>query len=211
MQKKRTDGPNWDPVFSFYEGKSQLFAGIDEVGRGSWAGPVVSAVVVLPFGQQIEGAKDSKLLTPTKRQELNITIRHLATDIGIGWVSPGEVDRLGLSWAVRESGIRALSQLSLKPDLIVLDGKDNFLDQKFNSIAIIGADRLCTPVSAASIIAKVARDNYMDLVAINHNGYDLEQNKGYGTRSHQDSLRKYGVSPLHRLSYKPIKLLLDSM
>jgi ribonuclease HII len=211
LQKKRTDGPNWDPVFSFYEGKSQLFAGIDEVGRGSWAGPVVSAVVVLPFGQQIEGAKDSKLLTPTKRQELNITIRHLATDIGIGWVSPGEVDRLGLSWAVRESGIRALSQLSLKPDLIVLDGKDNFLDQKFNSIAIIGADRLCTPVSAASIIAKVARDNYMDLVAINHNGYDLEQNKGYGTRSHQDSLRKYGVSPLHRLSYKPIKLLLDSM
>lgn len=211
MQKKRTDGPNWDPVFSFYEGESQLFAGIDEVGRGSWAGPVVSAVVVLPFGQQIEGAKDSKLLTPTKRQELNITIRRLATDIGIGWVSPSEVDRLGLSWAVRESGIRALSQLSLKPDLIVVDGKDNFLDKKFNSIAIVGADRLCTPVSAASIIAKVARDNYMDLVAINHNGYNLEQNKGYGTRSHQDSLRKYGVSPLHRLSYKPIKQLLDSM
>ncbi len=180
----------------------KLIAGVDEVGRGCLAGPVVAAVVILGEEIEIPLLRDSKKLSKKQRDRVAVAIKQQSKVIGIGWVGANEVDEHGLSWAVKESGLRALRQLSLQPDFVILDGNQNYLDDtEYRSKAYIGADATESCVAAASIIAKCARDNYMELVARAHPAYGFESHVGYGTAKHKLALTEHGVTPQHRKSF----------
>ena len=182
--------------------KLSVVAGMDEAGRGSWAGPVVAAAVILPKGTRLPGLNDSKLLSEKKREELfEIIIKKC--DYGIGFAKPSEVDKHGLTRATELAFQRALDQLSSKPDHLQIDGRDKFkLSVPYESI--IKGDQKIRCISAASIVAKVSRDRHMKSLAKKHQNYDFHLHKGYGTKRHQACLKKWGPSPIHRLSYKPI-------
>ncbi|MBW3538614.1 ribonuclease HII [Candidatus Parcubacteria bacterium] len=181
-------------------------AGVDEVGRGSLAGPVVAAAVVLPPGVKLPGVRDSKLLPRRRRETLAVTIKRAAAAVGIGWASSAEIDRYGLTWAVRQSGRRALADLGLKYDAVILDGKHNYLKDHCHAQAIVAADRLCLSVAAASIVAKVARDNYMRRQHRLFPQFGFSENVGYGTPAHLGAI-KAGLSPLHRRLFAPVALV----
>ncbi|NTW61332.1 ribonuclease HII [Candidatus Saccharibacteria bacterium] len=189
-----------------------MILGIDEVGRGSWAGPLVVGAVVLG-GVAIEGLTDSKKLSKKRREELDLIIRDKAAGIGIGWVSPGEIDEIGLSRALKLATIRAVEQVKCAYDEIIIDGTVNFLAEtgKGKYVKTMPkADLLIPSVSAASIIAKVARDNYMAKQSLEYRGYGFEKHVGYGTKVHSDALDKIGITPMHRLSFKPMEKYLNS-
>jgi ribonuclease HII len=181
--------------------------GIDEVGRGCWAGPLVAGAVIL--NQSIVGLKDSKLLRKKQRERLAMMIEGQATAIGLGWATPAEVDELGLSTAVSLAMRRALEQIAADYDEVIIDGKVNFLIDNPKTRAVIKADVSVPAVSAASIIAKVARDNYMTEVAERYPEYGFERHVGYGTALHLERLKLHGVSELHRRSFKPVRNLLQ--
>ena len=180
--------------------------GVDEVGRGCWAGPLVAGAVVL--SKPIKGLKDSKQLSRLQRENLASEVELSALSIGLGWVEPYEIDRLGLTESVRLAMVRAMSQIKIIYDSVIVDGNYNFLSDDSKSSTLIKADSSVPEVSAASIVAKVARDNYMYKAAINYPGYGFEKHVGYGTKLHQDALIKLGVCQIHRLSYKPIAKLI---
>lgn len=182
-----------------------LVAGIDEVGRGCWAGPVVAAAVLLPDGCRLPGVHDSKLLSPGQRAAAARLIKRRAVAIGIGWVSVAEIDAQGLTWAVQQSGLRALYDLRHPYHAILLDGNHNYLRDLFVSQTIIKGDQLSLQIAAASVIAKVARDNYMTYQHKLYPEYDFASNKGYGTPRHAVAVRQ-ALSPLHRRLFKPVQL-----
>jgi ribonuclease HII len=182
-----------------------LVAGIDEVGRGCWAGPVVAAAVVLPDGIRLPGVHDSKLLSPDQRTASARLIKRRATAVGVGWVSVAEIDAHGLTWAVQQSGLRALYDLRYPYHAILLDGNHNYLKELFLSQAIIRGDQLSLQIAAASVVAKVARDQYMALQHQLYPQYDFASNKGYGTPRHALAVRD-GLTPLHRRLFKPVQL-----
>lgn len=183
----------------------KIVVGIDEVGRGPWAGPVVSAAVALPKTVKIIGVKDSKLLTHQKRIILAQAIKKRALGIGIGWTAPAEVDRYGLTWAVQTSMERALEQIYLEYEDVIIDGNFNFLKIKYPSArTVIKADQKYPCVSSASIIAKVARDQYMRQMAKLYPIYSFDTHVGYGTSHHRKQILKHGPSPIHRYSFKPL-------
>ena len=192
-----------------YLKQGRTIVGIDEVGRGAWAGPVTAAAVILPPRLRLPGLADSKLLSPAAREMLNRVIRRKAIAIGIGWVSSEELDANGLTWAVRQSGLRALANMNLAESdyIVILDGKHNYLKDTHHSEAIVKADGTIMPVAAASVIAKVARDHYMVSLSRHIKGYGFESHKGYGTAMHQASLAALDVSSIHRRSFAPIDLL----
>ena len=183
-----------------------MIVGMDEVGRGCWAGPLVAGAVLL--AQPIVGLKDSKLLTRRQREALDILIRGQTMAIGLGWVESVEIDEIGLTAAVRLAMERALQQIELEYDELIIDGNYNFFPDNPKAKAIIKADTTVPAVSAASIIAKVARDNYMREMALEYPQYGFEQHVGYGTALHLERLKLHGVSVLHRHSYKPIRALM---
>ncbi len=177
-------------------------AGIDEVGRGCLAGPVVAAAVILGENIDIPLLRDSKKLSKKQRDMTVIEIKQQSKAIGIGWVSATAVDKFGLSWAVKESGIRALQDLEQQVDFVILDGNQNYLkDTEYQSEAYIGADATEGCVAAASIIAKCARDNYMELASKAYPGYGFESHVGYGTAKHKSAIVELGITPLHRQSF----------
>jgi ribonuclease HII len=182
-----------------------MVVGIDEVGRGAWAGPVVAAAVVLPFGLQIDRLADSKLITEAVRVQLDRTIRAQAIAVGIGWVASQEVDEHGLSWAVRQSGLRSLEAIEIEFEVILLDGSHNYLADDIRATVTVKGDALITPIAAASVVAKVARDRYMIALAGAYPAYGFEAHKGYGTALHQRALQASGVSSQHRRSYRPLQ------
>ncbi len=188
---------------------SEVVVGIDEVGRGAWAGPVVAVAVILPPHLIVDGLRDSKLLSPLRRRALDRDIRRLALAVGLGWVSAAEVDEQGLSWAVRQSGLRALANLDASFDLAILDGKHNYLADTQRSITLVKADQLVAPVAAGSVVAKVARDRYLERLASRYPGYGFELHKGYGTLAHTQSLARLGPSFVHRRSYQPVQAALE--
>ncbi|MDB5166738.1 MAG: putative Ribonuclease [Candidatus Saccharibacteria bacterium] len=177
--------------------------GIDEVGRGCWAGPVVAGAVIL--SEDIGGLKDSKKLSKKQREALASLITDTAVSASLGWVPPAEVDEIGLTAAVRLAMKRAVAEISVGYEKIIIDGSFNFLTDNLKASTLIKADDLIQSVSAASIIAKVARDNYMAEQAKLYPGYGFENHVGYGTKQHLNALLSLGVTPLHRLSYKPVR------
>lgn len=183
-----------------------MLVGIDEVGRGCWAGPLVAGAVILDT--PIEGVKDSKQLSKTSRIMLAAQIREYAVAIGLGWVWPAEIDAYGLTWAVQTAMERAVAEITVPYDQIVIDGNINYLPKHAGSQAVIKADASVPAVSAASIVAKVARDTYMAELGEAYAGYGFEQHVGYGTAAHIAALKRLGVSDIHRRSYKPIQALL---
>ncbi len=175
--------------------------GIDEVGRGAWAGPLVIGAVIL--SKPIDGLKDSKLLSAKKRQELAEEILNKAEFTGLGWAEPEEIDNYGLSAAHVLACHRAMRN-SPKCSQIIIDGNFNYLPDHADAICMIKADQIIPAVSAASIVAKVARDKYMSKQASIHKDYGFDSHVGYGTRSHIESLKRLGACTLHRKSFKPI-------
>lgn len=184
-----------------------MIVGIDEVGRGCWAGPLVAGAVLLQDG--VPGLKDSKKLTKAQREKLALAIVESGSQVGLGWVTPAEVDELGLTQAVRTAMERALAQITVPYDKVVVDGNLNFLAHLPKTTAVVKADDTIPAVSAASIMAKVARDNYMIELAGRYPGYGFEAHVGYGTALHLAGLHKLGVSDIHRKSFKPIRALLQ--
>jgi ribonuclease HII len=180
--------------------------GIDEVGRGCWAGPFVVGAVIL--GRPIAGLKDSKALSKVQRERLAIQISAQAQAVGLGWVTPSEVDELGLTKAMMVAMQRALDQITIPFDRIIIDGNIPYLSDRYPVTALVKADSLVPAVSAASIVAKVARDQYMSEAAQRYPLYAFEKHVGYGTKLHLDMLKLHGVCDLHRLSYKPVRAIL---
>lgn len=185
-----------------------MILGIDEVGRGAWAGPLVVGAVVLGDAN-ISGLTDSKLLTKKKRQNLAELIHAHAAGIGLGWVEPSEIDNIGLSAALRMATRRAIDEVRTQTSFheIIIDGTINFLSETplENYVSLLKkADLLIPSVSAASIVAKVARDDYMIEQAAFYDGYDMESHVGYGTARHRQAIEQHGVTPLHRLSIAPL-------
>lgn len=184
-----------------------MILGIDEVGRGPWAGPLVVGAVVLG-GQSIDGLTDSKKLTKKRRDELDVIIRECAAGYGLGWVHANEIDDIGLSEALKLATKRAVEQVSTPYHEIVIDGTINFLagTTKGQYVSTMPkADLLVPSVSAASIIAKVARDNYMAEQDSIYEGYKFASHVGYGTAVHRAAIEERGVTPLHRLSFAPLQ------
>jgi len=182
--------------------------GVDEVGRGCWAGPLVAGAVALH--ETIPNLRDSKKLSKVLRTKLDIIIREQALAFGLGWVWPAEIDEHGLSWAVKTAMERAMATMPqlLKYDQIIIDGNVNYFAGNPMARAIIKADDCVPAASAASIIAKVARDAYMAKAAEQYAGYGFESHVGYGTAAHITALKTLGATDLHRHSYRPIRELL---
>jgi ribonuclease HII len=183
-----------------------MILGIDEVGRGPWAGPLVIGAVVLG-GAAIEGLTDSKKLTKKKRDLLDVEIREKAVGFGLGWVTATEIDDIGLSAALNLATKRAVEQVKAPYHEIIIDGTVNFLkgtSKESYVTTLKKADLLIPSVSAASIIAKVARDNYMIEQDEIYEGYNFKSHVGYGTAAHRAAIDKLGVTPLHRLSFAPL-------
>jgi len=197
-----------------------MILGIDEVGRGSWAGPLVIGAVILG-GAEIEGLNDSKKLTKKRREALDGVIREQAAAWALGWVSAGELDDVGMSQALRLATWRAVKQIQaqcrekkLAFDEIVIDGTVNFLaDTALEQYVTVmaKADGLIPSVSAASIIAKVARDQFMAEQDTVYPGYGFASNAGYGVAKHRAAIERLGVTPLHRLSFAPLQKYVDSV
>ena len=195
-----------------------MILGIDEVGRGPWAGPLVVGVVILG-GAEIDGLDDSKKLTKKRREALDVEIREKAAAWALGWVSAQELDEAGMSEALRLATRRAVEQIqaqcrqqNLAFSEIIIDGKVNFLRgtalEKF-AMTMPKADGLMPSVSAASIIAKVARDQFMAEQAAVYPGYGFASNAGYGVAKHRAAIERLGVTPLHRLSFAPLAKYAD--
>ncbi|TAL15230.1 ribonuclease HII [Patescibacteria group bacterium] len=183
-----------------------MILGIDEVGRGPWAGPLVVGAVVLG-GAQIEGLTDSKKLSKKRREQLDILIREHASGVGLGWVDAAEIDEIGLSSALVLATRRAVEQVTASYHEIIIDGTINFLKDTTKGryvTTVKKADLLVPAVSAASIVAKVARDAYMIKQATIYPEYGFEDHVGYGTAAHIAAIDKLGVTPLHRLSFAPL-------
>lgn len=184
-----------------------MILGIDEVGRGPWAGPLVVGAVILG-SVQIDGITDSKKLSKKKREAFDLEIREKAQDFGLGWVEAVEIDNIGLSKALTLGTIRAVEQIKSSYHEIIIDGTVNFLasTNKGNYVTTLKkADLLVPSVSCASIIAKVARDNYMMMQDRIYPEYGFSNHVGYGTTKHVEAIEKFGITPLHRLSYEPLK------
>ena len=185
-------------------------AGIDEAGRGPLAGPVVAAAVILPRGRRIEGVADSKALCANQRLRLNEIIRGEALCFGIGWADRAEIDALNILQATFLAMRRALLAMSVTPDHVLVDGDrlPNLcgMGKTLTGRAIVGGDASHTAISAASILAKTARDGYMQEMDAIYPQYSFAIHKGYGTATHQRLLALYGPCPLHRRSFEPVRL-----
>lgn len=182
--------------------------GIDEVGRGAWAGPLL-VVAVRQTDKLPEGLADSKKLRRSKRLSLIQGIK-VSCEIGCGWITSEEIDSLRLTNAMHLAVERALSEISAQPnEEIIMDGNINYCQSKFQNVkCIIRADADFPIVSAASIFAKVIRDELMAKKALEYPHYDFEKNFGYGTLKHRQMLEKFGISKIHRQSFLPIKAFL---
>jgi ribonuclease HII len=183
-------------------------AGVDEAGRGPLAGPVVAAAVILRPGRPIAGVADSKVLSPAVRARLSGVIRRRALCFGIGWADPQEIDSLNILQATFLAMRRAVLSMAVCPELLLVDG--NRLPQlgglggALRARAIIGGDATEAPISAASILAKTARDHYMTAMHAVYPEYDFARHKGYATALHRRRLAQHGPCPLHRRSFAPV-------
>ena len=178
-----------------------LIAGVDEVGRGPLAGPVVAAAVILPHDFDVLGIDDSKKLSPKKREELAEIIKEKALAWSVGWVGPERIDEVNILEATKEAMTQAVQGLSLQPDHVLIDGNFTVRALALPQTAIVKGDANSTSIAAASILAKVTRDRYMEEMDAVYPGYAFASNKGYGTKAHYDGLKAQGPTPIHRRSF----------
>ncbi|MFN8521939.1 MAG: ribonuclease HII [Chloroflexota bacterium] len=183
----------------------QVVAGVDEVGRGAWAGPLVAAAVSFARPHRAErlGLKDSKQLSPAAREALFDEIVAAAAAVGVGAVAADEVDILGLNRANELAMARAVRALGVAPDHLLIDAV-RLSDERWEQSALVHGDGRSVSIAAASIIAKVTRDRWMAALDAVHPGYGWRSNKGYGTLDHAAALSKLGPSAIHRQSFAPV-------
>ncbi len=187
---------------------NQHIAGIDEVGRGPLAGPVVAAAVVLPSTHSIVGLADSKKLSPGKRQHLACKIRDDAVSWALGFATVDEIDQINILQASLLAMRRAVLALSVLPEFAYVDGHIK-PDLPCASETVIGGDAMVESISAASIVAKVARDSLMLRFDQRFPGYGFSSNKGYPSKAHREALKQQGICPIHRRSFAPVRDLLE--
>ena len=203
--------PTWDEERRLIQQGYRLIAGIDEVGRGTLAGPVFAAAVILDPNADIpcyEELRDSKALTPRRRERLSRSISDVAIGIGIGFAEHWEIDAQGIVHATRTAMARAVDALATQPHFLLIDALP-LPEAGLPFQAIIKADARCRSVAAASIVAKVARDRLMRQQETVHPGYGFARHKGYATRHHLEQLRRLGPCPIHRRSFAPVCALLQ--
>jgi len=190
------------PDFSVENKLGGIVAGIDEVGRGPWAGPVVAAAVILNNDNYPNGIDDSKKLSPSKRQILFLEIIRSAK-FGVGLADVFEIDNMNILEASKLAMLRAYKNLNTHVDCVIVDGNQP-LALNCKTYPLVSGDSISLSVAAASIIAKVTRDKIMHLLAKEYPHYGWESNVGYGTKQHQDGIRIHGITEHHRRSFKPI-------
>jgi ribonuclease HII len=199
--------PTFEREAALWNAGRTIVAGIDEVGRGPLAGPVVAAAVVFPAGQQaIRGLRDSKVLPPEKRERLAVVIRARAIAVGIGAASVHEIDRLNIRRATILAMRRALARLALVPHEVLVDGLA-VPELGCAHVAIVDGDACCQSIAAASVVAKTVRDRLMRRLAARYPAYAWDDNKGYGTPEHLDALGALGPTCHHRLTFEPVSQL----
>lgn len=184
-------------------------AGLDEAGRGAWAGPVVAAAVVFPIDFFIPKVDDSKKLSPKAREKLFDQIKESCVSFGIGLVESQVIDQINILEASKRAMLIAVSQLTPQPDFLLVDG-NMILHTPIKQKYIIDGDALSHSIAAASILAKVTRDRLMVGLARSFPDYGFEKHKGYGTKFHQEALKNHGCLKIHRKSYRPIQIFSQS-
>ena len=190
----------WEIEDSLYSQQVQVICGVDEAGRGPLAGPVCAAAVILPRELQIPGLTDSKKLTDKKRRELFPVIQEKAIAFGIGLAAEQEIDEINILQATFLAMQRALDELCVKPDLALIDGNRE-RDFGIPVKTVVKGDSLSANIAAASILAKVTRDDIMIQLSEQYPEYGFEIHKGYGTKAHYAALAEHGASPVHRRSF----------
>lgn len=192
-----------------WEKGAQFVAGVDEAGRGAWAGPLVAACVVMPAEPRLKRIHDSKLIPEAKREPLFVRITETALDWAVGVVSVEEIDLHGVHQANAEAMRRALRALTLTPHHVLADGKFGF-DFQLPTTWVVEGDAKSYAIACASILAKVTRDRLMIELHDQFPQYGFHEHKGYGTPAHQTALHEYGITPVHRKSFAPIFSLAGS-
>ena len=182
----------------------KYIAGVDEVGRGPLAGPVVVAAVILPLNLRIKGINDSKKLSLKKRNELYKIILNEALAVNVSFIDERVVDEINIYEATKKGMLEAISGLKIKPEHVLIDAMP-LRELAIAHTSIIHGDALSASIGAASIIAKVTRDEYMDKMDIKYPNYGFKHHKGYCTKEHLEALEKYGPCEIHRKSFAPVK------
>lgn len=190
----------WEIENAYFQKGYSLICGVDEAGRGPLAGPVCAAAVILPANLEISGLDDSKKLTDKRRRELFPVIQEQAVAYAVVMVDHKKIDEINILQATLLAMEQAISQLSVKPDLALIDGNRE-KDFGVPCRTVVHGDSLSASIAAASVLAKVTRDDYMLQMAQEYPQYGFEIHKGYGTKAHYAALREYGHSPIHRMSF----------
>jgi len=186
----------------------RCIAGVDEAGRGSLAGPVVAAAVVLPASVDYAGLTDSKKLTLAQREHFFEVIQKSSLGFGVGVVDEETIDRINILQASLLAMQQAIEQLPVSPDILLIDGRQK-VDSSVHQKTIIKGDACSWSIAAASVLAKVTRDRIMDEYHHRYPHYEFKKNKGYGTRMHRERIKEHGPCPIHRKSFKGVKEYLE--
>lgn len=190
----------WSIENSWFEKGIRVICGVDEAGRGPLAGPVCAAAVILPPNMEIPGLNDSKKLSDKKRRELYPIIKEQAIAYGIAFVDHEKIDEINILQATYMAMGQAIAQLSVKPELALIDG-NRAADFGVPTETVVHGDSLSASIAAASVLAKVSRDDYMLEMAKEYPQYGFEIHKGYGTKAHYAAITEHGTSPIHRMSF----------
>lgn len=198
---------NYEFERKYYNLNKQLIAGVDEVGRGPLAGPVVSAAVIMPKDFYIEGVTDSKKLSEKKRNILEKEILENAIAVGISFIDEKVIDEINIYEASKKAMLEAINQLDPKPDIILIDAMK--LEHEIETESIIKGDEKSFMIACASIVAKQARDRFMVELSKKYPEYHFDKHKGYPTKLHIEALEKHGVLDIHRKTYKPVQKIIQ--
>lgn len=206
MQRKRRRGaPATFEQRLWREGR-QFVAGVDEAGRGAWAGPVVAAAVIMPPRPRVVGVCDSKIVPAAERERLWEEIRQVALAWGVGVISSERIGEINILRATFEAMAQALASLEPGADFVLFDGR-YVPEHPLPHLGVVGGDRRCYTIAAASIGAKVTRDALMREMGADFPEYGFERHKGYGTKEHRRALRDFGPCPHHRFTYAPVRAI----
>lgn len=198
--------PTWSEEKKLWAQGHSFIAGADEAGKGSWAGPIVAAAVILPSTFPPKLVNDSKQLSPKQREHMFVHITQHALSWAVGVISPREIDQKGIAAANKKALLTALKKLHVKPHAVLIDAVKLSYGKKPTK-AIIKGDAKVMSIAAASIVAKVVRDALMTGEHRLHPQYEFHVHKGYGTAKHEAALKKHGLSPIHRRSFQPMKTM----